>query len=149
MLEWREQLSTATPCMSPLVQSSVGEAHTVIEEALKASAIPRTFILRANYFMQNLLKSGLSSVLSSSYPLSESASPSFTINAFLHVLLKLSNDQPRYTRSEWMGLAPLPGSFAAEDREAAVQMLWAILQNEDAVEGLRGMMEQYAHEGGA
>ena len=71
------------------------------------------------------------------------------VTAFLHVLLKLSNDQPRYTRSEWMGLAPLPGSFAAEDREAAVQMLWAILQNEDAVEGLRGMMEQYAHEGGA
>jgi hypothetical protein len=51
------KLSTATGCLSP--ESGVGQAHLAIEEALSASSIRSVALLRANYFMQNLLKPGL------------------------------------------------------------------------------------------
>ena len=51
------KLSTATGCLSP--ESGVGRDHLAIEEALNASSIRSAALLRANYFMQNLLKPGL------------------------------------------------------------------------------------------
>ncbi len=51
------KLSTATGCLS--AESGVGQAHLAIEEALNASSIRSVALLRANYFMQNLLKPGL------------------------------------------------------------------------------------------
>jgi uncharacterized protein YbjT (DUF2867 family) len=44
------KLSTASACLSPKVQSGVGQAHRDIEKALQASGINHV-VLRANYFM--------------------------------------------------------------------------------------------------
>jgi uncharacterized protein YbjT (DUF2867 family) len=44
------KLSTASACLSPKVQSGVGQAHRDIEKTLQASGINHV-VLRANYFM--------------------------------------------------------------------------------------------------
>ena len=66
------------------------------------------------------------------------------MRAFLRVLERMADAQDTYSREEWVGFEPAAGSFTPEETEAYVDMLTTILENAEAVRGVKCMIDERA-----
>ena len=63
------------------------------------------------------------------------------MRAFLRVLERMAEAQSTYSRAQWVGYEPPADSFTRVEKEAYLDMLTSILENQEAVRGLKGIVD--------
>ena len=66
------------------------------------------------------------------------------MRAFLRMLERMADAQSTYSRAEWVGYQPPADSFTKAETEAYLDMLTSILENQEAVRGVKFMIDDKA-----